>query len=649
MARKKRPEISFGSGSFLDVLCNMVGILIILIAVVGMRVADKDDPVIDMAEPEASIPEPPQVDPAVEARRLENEARLARHRQALLEHEEESRNRQSEWQRLLAEMQSRNQELDREAELIRQRILVEAAALEQDEARKNKLVEMVAAASSENDNLRKNETDFQQQAIALMQERKNLQVEIEAQKVAQAIRKPVFEIVAHDGNSGTNRRPILIECRADGVEFASEKVYISARTLNEFSPERNPLLAGADALMTYWTLADAKKGETQLKPYVLLIVRPGGTVGFYVARRYLEAMNQEFGYELVPDGADIKWPEADPEATEICRTAVERAIKEPASIATRGSLGPGSKGGGGRDPVRGGNSSRPGTGRGAATAGGLGGADDQIVGADGEFSLPEVEQLKKASPKDSIGMLGPDWSPQRQKLESARPGQAGQQNRSQLEQDYAEELARRNGTGTEEGTTGGTTPGSRPGRPTTAGNAGATGANGSGFQLQPYGDQGNPRGGMSSGESNGTNSSGSSSSGGQPSSQRPDMPVSPLAEKQEGMPRDGGRDRTWGRGYTSGAIGIEREIVMQLYAERIVIVEGPSADLPPGIGREDFHQIVAAMIQVQANSWGDPPAKFVWRPRLKIEIHPGGNQHYARLKELLQHWGLSSKIELKLE
>ncbi|MFO1008114.1 MAG: hypothetical protein U0929_19295 [Planctomycetaceae bacterium] len=39
MAKKKQQEVGFGSDSFLDVLCNMVGILVILIVIAGMRVS----------------------------------------------------------------------------------------------------------------------------------------------------------------------------------------------------------------------------------------------------------------------------------------------------------------------------------------------------------------------------------------------------------------------------------------------------------------------------------------------------------------------------------------------------------------------------------------------------------------------------------
>ncbi len=682
MARKRRQEMSFGTGSFLDVLCNMVGILIILVAVVGMRVADKDEPVVDLPEVEAP-PEVVVVDPRIEERRLlnerrrqENEARMAAHQQALAEYEAERLRKETEWQRLLEEMEARNAQLADEIERTSKRVQIAAAEFDVEENRRKKLVEMVTAALSQNAELRLNETELQKQAIELMQRRKQLQDEIAAQKLSQAIRKPVYEVVAHDGNSGTNRRPILIECRADGLVFASEQVTVSARTLNDYGPDDNPLLAGASALANYWKLVDAQNGRPESRPYILLIVRPEGTVGFYVARRYLEALQQDYGYELVPSDMDIKWPPADPEAVQVCRTAVERAINNPKALAKRmpNGVGRGSGAGGAS------GSSRTGFGR---------PGNDQIVGANGEFTLPEIDELRRANPKDSIGMLGPEWSPQRQRLTNSRPGPAGQPTGPET---YTTGMGEGGGPATSEGDSR-IAQGSRSrafpgmeaaaadgGRSTRgaesfAGNASANGATSSGFNGVPSGNEGNPLGvagggvnivppapeepgkrrhplepspGMSGDENRSDASSGlagSSSSRATPGLIPPDMPSSPLAERGRGLPNDGGKDRHWGKGYRSGAIGIEREIVFQLYPDKLVIVDGPSVTLPQGISREEFHQIVAAMIQVQANSWGDPPQKFVWRPRLKIEIYPGGNQHYGRLKELLNHWGLSSKVE----
>lgn len=685
MARKRRQEMSFGSGAFLDVLCNMVGILIILVAVVGMRVANKDEPVVDLPQVEPPPAAVVDVDPRIEERRLlneqrrqENEARMAAHQQALAEHESERQRKVTEWQRLLEEMEARNSQLKEEINQASKRVQVAAAEFDSEETRRKHLVEMVTAALNQNAELRLNETELQKQALELMQRRKQIQDEIAAQKVSQAIRKPVYEVVAHDGNSGTNRRPILIECRADGLVFASEQVTVSARTLNDYGPEDNPLLAGANALTAYWKLMDAQNGRPESRPYVLLIVRPEGTVGFYVARRYLEALQQDYGYELVPSDMEIHWPPADPEAVQVCRTAVERAINNPRALAKRMSDG------GNRGP--GGSSGSPRTGFGRP-------GDDRIVGANGEFTLPEIDELRRANPKDSIGLLGPEWSPQRQRLTNSRPGPAG---REQGPETYTTGMGEGRGgegegAGSEEGSrlTQGARSRAFPGMETEpnsgtrtsgsgnslAGNATAKGATSSGFNGVPSGNEGNPMGvagsgvnivppapdapgggrhplepnaGMAGGETRERSPggmAGTTTSGGSPGLLQPDMPSSPLAERQRGLPNDGGKERHWGSGYRSGAIGIEREIVLQLHADKLIIVDGPSVSLPQGVSREEFHQIVAAMIQVQATSWGDPPQKFVWRPRLRVEIYPGGNQHYGRLKELLTHWGLSSRLE----
>jgi len=668
MARQHRQEFVFGSGSFLDVLCNMVGILIILIAVVGMRVADKDDPAIDFSPDDS--PQIVQPDPDLEFRRQQVAARereiaeqVAAHQQALVVHQQEARRKQAEWERMLRDMQSRIQQLSTQEKEQQQHLQAETVALNEETKKRTHLASLIASAAHQNADLRTNEKELQQQALELMQRRKDIQAEIEAKKVARAIRRPVFQIVARDGNSGTNRRPILIECRADGLEFVSEKINLTPNDLGEFAPDYNPLLAGAEALLTYWNIVDAREGESKLKPYVLLIVRPGGTVGFYVARKYLESLNEDYGYELVPEGTEIQWPPADPQAQEVCRRAVDDVMNGPrGSAAQRFVNGRGGTGEQGRNSGNG-----IGTGPGSRFKSGT----KPIVGQDGNFQLPEVEQLRRSSPRDSIDMLGPKWSPQRQKLAGTRAGTARDPNgalvppspdatepfppngefssgdETRPEGRMAEEnryFHTGKGNGEEEQSTA-----DRNRQSANAENAAVGGTARSGFNLQPAGPSPRTNGNsrlMPSDPELARPSGGSRGSvGAKPSG----MPDNPLEERESGIRNDGGTDRQWGHGRSSSSIGIERDIVMHLYAERILIVKGPSVDLPAGIGREEFHEIIAAMIQAEANSWGEPPAKFTWRPRLKIQIHPGGNQHYARLKDLIQHWGLSSTVEQMLD
>src|SRR6516164_1555009 len=62
MSRKNREEIPFGSDSFLDVLANIVGILIILIVAAAARMGRAPDPVLltqeadDSVAPQAALP-----------------------------------------------------------------------------------------------------------------------------------------------------------------------------------------------------------------------------------------------------------------------------------------------------------------------------------------------------------------------------------------------------------------------------------------------------------------------------------------------------------------------------------------------------------------------------------------------------------------
>lgn len=59
MSRKKQGEVGFGSDSFLDILCNMVGILVILIVIAGLRVSRA--PIV-IPEAAATVqPSPPTV------------------------------------------------------------------------------------------------------------------------------------------------------------------------------------------------------------------------------------------------------------------------------------------------------------------------------------------------------------------------------------------------------------------------------------------------------------------------------------------------------------------------------------------------------------------------------------------------------------
>jgi hypothetical protein len=130
MPRKPQSDAEFGSDSFLDVVANLVGILIILVVVAGLRIqhapaqTTSPSPEIDLAQPAAAV------------RTLEEETqRLAGHA-ADLEREAAARRQQQEQLALALsagqqDLEARRRQLDAQAqrELDAQREILSAQAL----------------------------------------------------------------------------------------------------------------------------------------------------------------------------------------------------------------------------------------------------------------------------------------------------------------------------------------------------------------------------------------------------------------------------------------------------------------------------------------------------------------------------------------
>ncbi len=131
----------------------------------------------------------------------------------------------------------------------------------------------------------------------------------------QATAPSKFAFVPYDGRQGTARRPIFIECTANGIRFWPENVSLGPNQLEGFTEGYNPLLAGVQALTNHWkraaTLSD---GEAVGDPYVMLVVRPEGSIAYYLARKFLTEWKDSYGYELIEDDFDWHIPQADPNA-----------------------------------------------------------------------------------------------------------------------------------------------------------------------------------------------------------------------------------------------------------------------------------------------------------------------------------------------
>lgn len=148
---------------------------------------------------------------------------------------------------------------------------------------------------------------------------------------------PVHSIVPYDGQTGTVRRAIIIECVGDVVRFEAEQIEIPVAILQKFSPQQNPLASGVQALFRYWMAKEqiSDPGRRQRKPYALVLVRPSGAEAFSSAVFAMDGMVGDFGYELVETQFCYEIPETTADAVRECRAAVAAEIRRGPTRARR--------------------------------------------------------------------------------------------------------------------------------------------------------------------------------------------------------------------------------------------------------------------------------------------------------------------------
>jgi len=171
-------------------------------------------------------------------------------------------------------------------------------------------------------------SDSQAAAVELAELKRQIEVSqrelVEAQKQA-ADRPRSYSIVPYKGPNGTNRRPIYVECTGNAVIIQPEGVVLQARDFIEPLVPGNPLDAALLAVREF--LAQSGAIAVGGEPYPLLIVRPDGATTYSKARSAMKSWDDEFGYELIDDKLNLKYPDAEP--------ALEKAVREAVELARR--------------------------------------------------------------------------------------------------------------------------------------------------------------------------------------------------------------------------------------------------------------------------------------------------------------------------
>jgi hypothetical protein len=147
--------------------------------------------------------------------------------------------------------------------------------------------------------------------------------------------KRTFAIVPYEGPNGTFRRPIYIECKKDEILLQPEGVRLLHGDLYPLFGAGNPLASAIRAARDYHIQMHPEEGADRDKePYPLLLVRPEGRSMFYLAQRAIRSSDFEFGFELVEEDWELKYPVADPKLATIEQQAIDQArIRQQALAA----------------------------------------------------------------------------------------------------------------------------------------------------------------------------------------------------------------------------------------------------------------------------------------------------------------------------
>jgi hypothetical protein len=374
-------ETSVGLFAFLDVLMSTMGSLILVLMIVSPKIHQEKiakaatEAARDIVKVEPAPAPAPAAMPVVAPPRetIDLNARFAARVAALAAQTDEKQRAADDAERTLAAERERFQEIHADrAELERELAKLRTA--------KDRTLASVDELSTE-----------------------GIQVESELAKRGSRLRKirdqiahqsTEYQFVAYDGVSGTTRRPILIECVDDHIKFVEEDITLTSAELSGFDNKGvNPLRAGAEALLQYWS-AHSAPGDP--KPYLLLVVRPSGTLEYYRARNLLERLKAPFGYELLPEDQKLAPPAADPQAVAACRQAINKTIAGRDKVfhdvfATNGNFDP-------RNPWR--------SGAGGSRVGLSGGAGGGASGKSGSFAGDPFDLTNDGFPGGAKGTGG---------------------------------------------------------------------------------------------------------------------------------------------------------------------------------------------------------------------------------------------------
>ena len=127
--------------------------------------------------------------------------------------------------------------------------------------------------------------------------------------------RPSYAVLPHRGPNGTWQRPIVIECKEDGVSLRPNgPSFDIGEIASPFGRVSDRFAVAVSREAVRVQRRTAPDGE-EVVPYIFFIVRPDGVRSYYEARSRLERIGIAFGYELADADWAIDVPDLDNPAT----------------------------------------------------------------------------------------------------------------------------------------------------------------------------------------------------------------------------------------------------------------------------------------------------------------------------------------------
>jgi hypothetical protein len=145
-----------------------------------------------------------------------------------------------------------------------------------------------------------------QEAARLSAQLSGLELVLDELKAARKRGANTYSLLPYRGKRGDHRRPLYVECTANGLMFHPDRQALSRiASAAEIRAAVEARVEGQRKKVL------AQRGQPDQRPYLLMLVRPDGIASYYLTVAALQGREVDFGYEFIDADWVLDFPEDD--------------------------------------------------------------------------------------------------------------------------------------------------------------------------------------------------------------------------------------------------------------------------------------------------------------------------------------------------